>query len=59
MFAFIELQKAKELKKELESLKVSFERQVQTERTLKIQVCGPTQVWKHMHIFYTFQVKNG
>lgn len=32
-----ELQKAKEIEKEMEGLKVSFEKQIQTERTLKIQ----------------------
>lgn len=51
-----ELQKAKEEEKEMNTVKMSFERQLQNERTLKIQVCvwAPTQVWKAWDIFYTF-----
>lgn len=36
---FTELQKAKEAEKQMNSHKVSFERMLQNERTLKIQVC--------------------
>lgn len=37
----------------MSSLKVSFERMLQNERTLKIQVCvwAPTHVWKAWHAF--------
>lgn len=44
---FPELQKAKEAEKQMNSHKVSFERMLQNERTLKIQVCvwAPTHVW--------------
>lgn len=37
----------------MSSLKVSFERMLQNERTLKIQVCvwAPTHVWKDCHAF--------
>lgn len=49
---YTELQKAKEEEQQMNSLKVSFERQLQNERTLKIQVCvwAPTQVWKAWNI---------
>lgn len=36
---YTELQKSKEEEKQMNSVKVSFERQLQNERTLKIQVC--------------------
>lgn len=51
---YTELQRAKEQEKQMNSLKVSFERQLQNERTLKIQVCvwAPTQVWRAWHTFY-------
>lgn len=44
---FTELQKAKESEKQMNSHKVSFERMLQNERTLKIQVCvwAPTHIW--------------
>lgn len=44
---FTELQKAKEAEKQMNSHKVSFERMLQNERTLKIQVCvgAPTHAW--------------
>lgn len=50
---FTELQKAKEAEKQMNSHKVSFERMLQNERTLKIQVCvwTPTHVWKAWHAF--------
>lgn len=57
---YTELQKAKEEEKHMNSLKVSFERQLQNERTLKIQVCVwlPTQVWKpwkfFIHSYFSF-----
>ncbi len=43
---YTELQKAKEEEKQMNSVKASFEKQLQNERTLKIQVCvwTPTQV---------------
>lgn len=46
---FTELHKAKEAEKQVNSLKVSFEKLLQNERTLKIQVCvwAPTHVWIH------------
>lgn len=52
---YIELQKAKDEEKHMNSLQVSFERQLQNERTLKIQVCvcAPTQVWKVWNAFYS------
>lgn len=34
-----ELQRAKEEEKQMASVKASFEKQLQNERTLKIQVC--------------------
>lgn len=42
----------------MNSVKVSFEKQLQNERTLKIQVCvwAPTQVWKVWNIFNTLLV---
>lgn len=48
------MQKAKDEEKHMNSLKVSFERQLQNERTLKIQVCvcAPTQVWNAFYISY-------
>lgn len=50
---FTELQKAKEAEKQMNSHKVSFERMLQNERTLKIQVCvwAPTHVWNAWHAF--------
>jgi len=36
---YTELQKAKEEEKQMNSLKLSFEKLLQNERTLKIQVC--------------------
>lgn len=44
--AHTEVQKSKEEEKQMNSLKASFEKQLQNERTLKIQVCvwAPTQV---------------
>lgn len=49
---YAELQKSREEEKQMNSLKLSFEKQLQNERTLKIQVCvrAPTQVW---NILYT------
>lgn len=51
---YTELQKARQEEKQMNSLKVSFERQLQNERTLKIQVCvwAPTQVWRAWNTFY-------
>lgn len=42
-----ELQKARDEEKQMNSLKLSFEKQLQNERTLKIQVRvrAPTHVW--------------
>lgn len=53
---FTELLKAKEAEKQMNSLKVSSERLLQNERTLKIQVCvwAPTHVWKAWHAFFIF-----
>lgn len=52
---YTELQKAMEGEKQMSSVKLSFEKLVQNERTLKIQVCvwAPTQVWKDCSVFYT------
>lgn len=51
-----EFQKAREEEKRMNGLKQSFEKQLQNERTLKIQVCvcTPTQVCKAWSLFFTF-----
>lgn len=56
---FTELQKAREAEKQMNSHKVSFERLLQNERTLKIQVCvwAPTHVWKVWHASFLFLLK--
>lgn len=48
------MQKAKEVEKQMNSHKVSFERLLQNERTLKIQVCvwTPTRVWEASACFF-------
>lgn len=52
---YTEFQKAREEEKHMNSLKLSFEKQLQNERTLKIQVCVwvPTQVWKAWNVSYS------
>lgn len=53
---YTELQKAREEEKQVNSVKLSFEKQLQNERTLKIQVRDrtPTRVWKACIIVSTF-----
>lgn len=53
---YTELQKTREEEKQMNCLKLSFEKQLQNERTLKIQVCvwAPTQVCKAWTLFFTF-----
>lgn len=48
----------KEEEKQMNSLKLSFEKLLQNERTLKIQVCVwvPTQVWKALEYFLYFPI---
>lgn len=40
MYIFAELMEAKELEKEIETMKASFDKQLKTEITLKKEVCA-------------------
>lgn len=45
------------MEKKIESQKLSLEKQIQTEKTLKIQVRPPTQVWKLSIFSLTFELQ--